>query len=76
MNIGEKAARIRTLRKDDTFQEVLAGVKQQQVSVFLTSSSSAEEREEAHGIIRALEQIEGYLDSVITEEKVQGKRNK
>lgn len=76
MDIKTKAARVRTLQKDDTFQEVLSEVRQQQVRVFMSTSSSLDEREEAHSVIYALEQIEAYLDSVITEEKIQEKRNK
>lgn len=76
MDINSKAARIKTLRNDDTFKEVIAEVKQRQIDVFTTSSSSGEELEKAHSLVCALEQIEVYMDSVISDQKFQEMRDK
>lgn len=53
------------LANDQTFKEVMAGVKETQVKVFLSAHSSVEEREEAHAIVRAVDKIDDYLRGMI-----------
>ena len=76
MNIYEKASRIRNLRNDETFKEVISEIRQAQACVFLDPASSTDVREEAHGIIRALGAIDTFFDSVLSEEAIAKKKQK
>ena len=62
-----KAAREAKLLKDDpTFKSVVASVREAQISVFMSSrADEVSVREQAHGIILALNQIEATLDASI-----------
>ncbi|MBT4081321.1 MAG: hypothetical protein HOE82_11975 [Gammaproteobacteria bacterium] len=76
MDINTKSAKISTLKNDDTFKDVMTEVKDQQISVFLNTLSSDEDRGKAHNVVCALEQIMDYMQSVIDDAKIQEKRNK
>ena len=69
MNIKDKAARIRTLSNDDTYQEVIKEIRNAQVNVFLNSQSQLEAINDAHDIIRALDKIEDYFNTVFADER-------
>lgn len=72
--ITERAARAARLRADDAFQEFMDAVRQKQVARFLSLSATAEDREEAHAMVRALAAIEGELASAIGAAAVEQKR--
>lgn len=59
----ERAQRLKALGNDPAFQELLEGVRAEQVAIFTRPGSKLEEREEAHTIIRALSRIEGHITS-------------
>lgn len=68
-DIRIKADEARRLRNDTAFSTFVQAVRDDQVRVFMTSGASdVEAREEAHGIVRALEQIEMKLDAAMTAE--------
>lgn len=68
-DIRIKADEARRLRNDTAFSTFVQEVRDDQVRVFMTSGASdVEAREEAHGIVRALEQIEMKLDAAMTAE--------
>lgn len=73
--VAEKAARAERLRRDEGFQEFMADVRDAQVSVFLSVSSTEEQRSEAHAIVRALSQIDGRLEAAASDQKFEQKRN-
>lgn len=73
-NIKDKAGRYRALSKDETFIEVLNKVKQNQVSVFLSTSSSEDAIDTARSVVLALEEIESVIQSVLDEEAVFDKK--
>ena len=59
------------LKNDTAFQQFVQDVRDVQISIF--SNSAAEEtkqREEAHAIMRALNQIEMQLDAAIAAERM------
>lgn len=74
MSIKEKAARARQLQQDDTFQEVLKSIREQQTNVFLSSESSQDDLKSAHDVIRALNYIEDYFNTVFTDEAIYDKK--
>ena len=64
-----KADEARRLKADTAFLSFVQGVRDDQIKVFTDSvASDVEAREAAHGIIRALNQIEMKLDAAITAE--------
>jgi hypothetical protein len=76
MNLGEKSARIKTLMNDDTFKDVIAEVMERQVLVFMDAHSTTEERDDAHEIVRALDSITSYMNSVIDDHKISERKRK
>lgn len=70
MNIKDKASRIRQLKNDPVFQEVMQEVRDKQVGLFLNPETSQDVLVEAHDIVRALGHIETYFNTVLTEEAV------
>jgi hypothetical protein len=76
MNIKEKSARIKTLMNDDTFKDVITEVMERQVLVFMDAHSNAEERDDAHDIVRAIDSITSYMESVIDDHKISERKRK
>ena len=73
--IKEKAARYRNLMRDETFQELLDETREKLVDVFLTPSASIDTINEAHTIVRALNEIENTLNAALDAEAVYDKHN-
>ena len=69
-NIKDKASAIKRLLEDETFQAILAAVRQRQVDTFSDVSSTIEAREEAHAKLRALAEVEIYISTVLTDEMI------
>jgi len=70
-SIRIQADEAKRLKNDTAFQQFVQDVRDVQVSIF--SNSAAEEtkqREEAHAIMRALNQIEMQLDAAIAAERM------
>ena len=74
-NIKDKAGKIRDLMRDETFRDVMQGVRTEQVGVFLSSNATIEDIEEAHQIVVALDKIEAYMRTVLNDEAVYDKKN-
>jgi hypothetical protein len=58
-----KAHRYANLGNDPVFRELLRDVRGEQASTFLRPSSSSDEREDAHAVVRALAQLERRIQS-------------
>ena len=70
-SIRIQADAAKRLKNDTAFQQFVQDVRDVQISIF--SNSAAEEtkqREEAHAIMRALNQIEMQLDAAIAAERM------
>ncbi len=76
MNLKEKSARIKTLMDDDTFKDVISEVMEKQVLVFMDAHSTTEERDDAHDIVRALDSITSYMQTVIDDHKISERKRK
>ena len=76
MNLGEKSAKIKTLMNDDTFMEVISEVVERQVAVFMDAHSTTDERDGAHDIVRAIDAISSYMESVIADDKISKRKHK
>ena len=59
------------LKNDTAFQQFIQDVRDVQLSIFANSTAKEiEQREEAHAIMRALNQIEMQLDAAIAAERM------
>jgi hypothetical protein len=76
LNIKEKANRAREIYKDETFKEVLENIREQQTSVFLSNEASMDAIKDARDIVRALNHIEGYFNTVFADEAIYDKKEK
>jgi len=76
VNKSEKSARIKTLMNDETFKDIISEVMEMQVLVFMDAHSTTEERDEAHDIVRAIDAITSYMESVIADYKMSKRKRK
>ena len=71
MSIRLQAEEAKRLKNDTAFQQFVQDVRDVQISIFTNSTASeVEQREEAHAIMRALNQIEMQLDAAIAAERM------
>lgn len=72
-----EAEEARRLKNDTAFQKFLNNVRENQMKIFAESSASdVDVREEAHSIVRALNEIEITLDAAISAELILDKQRK
>lgn len=70
-SIRIQADEAKRLKNDTAFQQFVQDVRDVQISVFTNSvADQVEQREEAHAIMRALNQIEMQLDAAIAAERM------
>jgi len=70
-SIRIQADEAKRLKNDTAFQQFVQDVRDVQISIFANSTASeVEQREEAHAIMRALNQIEMQLDAAIAAERM------
>ena len=75
MDIKQRAARARELLNNPAFIDMMTILREEQVKKFLSSApNDADAREQAHSIVNALQTIEDYLKSHITDEKMFDKK--
>ena len=66
-----QADEAKRLKNDTAFQQFVQDVRDVQLSIFANSTAKEiEQREEAHAIMRALNQIEMQLDAAIAAERM------
>jgi hypothetical protein len=61
---------------DETFKDIISEVMERQVLVFMDAHSTTEERDEAHDIVRAIDAITSYMESVIADYKMSKRKRK
>ncbi len=69
-SIRIQADEAKRLKNDTAFQQFVQDVRDVQLSIFSNSAAEVEQREEAHAIMRALNQIEMQLDAAIAAERM------
>ena len=71
MSIRIQADEAKRLKNDTAFQQFVQDVRDVQLGIFANSTASeVEQREEAHAIMRALNQIEMQLEAAIAAERM------
>ena len=77
MSIRLQAEEAKRLKNDTAFQQFVQDVRDVQISIFTNSTAQEiEQREEAHAIMRALNQIEMQLDAAIAAERMLDRQHK
>ena len=70
-SIRIQAEEAKRLKNDTAFQQFVQDVRDVQLSIFANSAAKEiEQREEAHAVMRALNQIEMQLDAAIAAERM------
>ena len=70
-DIRIQAEEAKRLKNDTAFMQFVQDVRDVQISIFSNSAANeVEQREEAHAILRALNQIEVQLDAAIAAERI------
>ncbi len=64
------AQRVKELQKDELFQHIIEGIRDDQTLVFLNPESSTEDREKAHDVVRGIAAIENSIKRIIDDAKV------
>ena len=70
MDLSIKAARVRSFLQDDVFRDLVKKQKQNQIDIFLNPASSLEEIDEARRQVRAIEDLIGQMQSVMTDAQI------
>ena len=77
MEFRVRAERSKLLMQSEHFQFVLKDLRERQMRVFADSSAQEiEKRENAHAILRALNEIEGMLQADVDAVKLQNKKDR
>ena len=74
MSAKERAHQLRRIVNDDTFKEMMEDVLEAQTAVFLNSSATIQEIEEAHHIVKGVSAIDRYIESVFNAEAMYDKK--
>lgn len=74
-NVHDIAEAARRFKGDETYKSLIQSIKDAQVSVFLSPSSTQEARDGAHEIIRALGKLDNEIDARIADSSMQKKKD-
>ena len=74
MNIKDKASRVKQLLGDPLLKEALQSIRDDQIMIFTNEQYSMENIKSAHDIICALNKIDQYFNTVLTDEVMFDKR--
>jgi len=74
MNPKDQAHQMRRIANDDTFKDMMRDIKESQTAVFLDSSATMEQIEQAHHVIKGVGKIEAYIQSILDEEAIYDKK--
>lgn len=61
---------------DETFKDIICEVVERQVAVFMDAHSTTDERDGAHDIVRAVDAITSYMETVISDDKISKRKRK
>jgi hypothetical protein len=76
LNIKDRAAHVKRLKNDESFNMLLDEIREDTANVFLNPHSSSEDREDAHQIVRALAKIEDRMAVILTDEAIFDKQQR
>lgn len=77
MEFRVRAERSKLLMESEHFQLVMKDLRDRQMAIFASSAASeVDKRENAHAILRALNEIEGMLQADVDAVKLQNKKDR
>lgn len=77
MEFRVRAERSKLLMESEHFQLVMKDLRDRQMAVFASSAASeVDKRENAHAILRAINEIEGMLQADVDAVKLQNKKDR
>lgn len=72
--VKERAQRFKRLLADDTFQEIVEFIKQEQIAVFLDSSATIEDIDKAREVVLGVDEVQRVIRAAIDDEAVENKK--
>ena len=72
--VKERAQRFKRLLADETFQEIIEFIKQEQIAVFLDSSATIDDIDKAREIVLGVEGVQRVIRAAIDDEAVESKK--
>jgi len=72
--VKERAQRFKRLLADDTFQEIVEFIKQEQIAVFLDSNATIEDIDKAREVVLGVDEVQRVIRAAIDDEAVENKK--
>ena len=72
--VKERAQRFKRLLADETFQEIIEFIKQEQIAVFLDSSATIEDVDKAREVVLGVEEVQRVIRAAIDDEAMENKK--
>jgi len=74
--VKERAQRFKRLLADETFQEIIEFVKQEQIAVFLDSSATIDDIDKAREIVLGVDEVQRVIRAAIDAEAMEDKKQR
>jgi hypothetical protein len=72
--VKDRAQRFKRLLADETFQEIMEFIKDEQVAVFLDSNATIDDIDKAREIVLGLDEVQRVIRAAIDDEAVEIKK--
>lgn len=72
--VKERAQRFKRLLADETFQEIIEFIKDEQIAVFLDSSATIDDIDKAREIVLGVEGVQRVIRAAIDDEAMENKK--
>ena len=72
--VKDRAQRFKRLLADETFQEIMEFIKNEQVAVFLDSNATIDDIDKAREIVLGLDEVQRVIRAAIDDEAVEIKK--
>jgi hypothetical protein len=72
--VKERAQRFKRLLADETFQEIIEFIKQEQIAVFLDSSATIEDIDKAREVVLGVDEVQRVIRAAIDDEAMENKK--
>lgn len=72
--VKERAQRFKRLLADETFQEIIEFIKNEQIAVFLDSSATIDDIDKAREIVLGVEGVQRVIRAAIDDEAMENKK--
>ena len=73
--VKERAQRFKRLLADETFQEIIEFIKQEQIAVFLDSSATIDDIDKAREIVLGVDEVQRVIRAAIDAEAMEDKKH-